>query len=262
MLHATINGKSYEFRETVSILEATRSLGIEVPTLCHDERLKPAGACRLCVVEVEGWSHPAISCHTQLSDGMVIRTETDPLRAERKGVLSLLAHRYPREALQQAPNKTFHGYLNLYGLLDEVSGSTDSRLIDDSHPYIHVDMNRCIDCYRCVRICDEVQGQFVWQVWNRGAETRIVPDSGTNLRESSCVSCGACVDTCPTGALEDKTILSLGTPTAWTKTTCAYCGTGCEMNVGTRDGSDRLDPPGSGSAGQQGSSLRQGTLCL
>jgi formate dehydrogenase major subunit len=71
---------------------------------------------------------------------------------------------------------------------------------------------------------------------DRGAETRIVPDSGTSLSESSCVSCGACVDTCPTGALEDKTILSLGTPTAWTKTTCAYCGTGCEMNVGTRDG--------------------------
>jgi len=236
MLHATINGKSYEFRENGTILEATRSLGIEVPTLCHDERLKPAGACRLCVVEVEGWSHPAISCHTQLIDGMVIQTETEALRAERKGVLSLLAHRYPKEALHQAPNKTFHGYLNLYGLLDEVSGSTDSRLIDDSHPYIHVDMNRCIYCYRCVRICEELQGQFVWQVWNRGAETRIVPDSGTNLRESSCVSCGACVDTCPTGALEDKTILSLGTPTAWTKTTCAYCGTGCEMNVGTRDG--------------------------
>jgi formate dehydrogenase major subunit len=231
-----VNGRPYDAEEDLSILQALRSVNIEVPTLCHDERLKPAGACRLCVVEVEGWSHPAISCHTPLIDGMVIRTETEALRAERKGVLSLLAHRYPREALQKAPNKTFHGYLNLYGLLDEVSGTTDSRLIDDSHPYIHVDMNRCIYCYRCVRICEELQGQFVWQVWNRGAETRIIPDSGTNLRESSCVSCGACVDTCPTGALEDKTILSLGTPTAWTKTTCAYCGTGCEMNVGTRDG--------------------------
>lgn len=236
MTQMVVNGRPYDAEENLSILQALRSVNIEVPTLCHDERLKPAGACRLCVVEVEGWSHPAISCHTPLTDGMVIRTETDALRAERKGVLSLLAHRYPREALQQAPNKTFHGYLNLYGLLDEVSGPTDSRLIDDSHPYIHVDMNRCIYCYRCVRICEELQGQFVWQVWNRGAETRIIPDSGTNLRESSCVSCGACVDTCPTGALEDKTILSLGTPTAWTKTTCAYCGTGCEMNVGTRDG--------------------------
>jgi formate dehydrogenase major subunit len=198
--------------------------------------LKPAGACRLCVVEVEGWSHPAISCHTALTDGMAIKTETAKLRAERKGVLSLLAHRYPKEAFHQAPGKTFNRYLKGYGLVNETSGDTDPTLIDDSHPYIHVDMNRCIYCYRCVRICDEVQGQFVWQIWNRGAETRIVPDSGTSLRESSCVSCGACVDTCPTGALEDKTILALGTPTAWAKTTCAYCGTGCEMKVGTRDG--------------------------
>ena len=81
MLHATINGKSYEFRETGSILEATRPLDIEVPTRCHDERLKPAGACRLCVVEVEGWSHSAISCHTPLTDGMVIKTETAKLRS-------------------------------------------------------------------------------------------------------------------------------------------------------------------------------------
>ena len=88
----------------------------------------------------------------------------------------------------QAPNKTFHRYLNLYGLLDEVSGIRIRRLIDDSHPYIHVDMNRCIYCYRCVRICEEVQGQFVWQVWNRGAETRIVPD-----REPICVKAPASV---------------------------------------------------------------------
>ncbi len=94
-------------------------------------------------------------------------------------------------------------------------------------------MSRCVDCYRCVRICDEVQGQFVWQVFGIGQETQIVPDSGTTLRASSCVSCGACVDTCPTGALEDKSILEKGVPTKWTKTVCPYCGTGCEMNVGT-----------------------------
>ncbi len=96
-------------------------------------------------------------------------------------------------------------------------------------------MSRCIYCYRCVRICDELQGQSVWRVWQRGAETRIRPD-GPTLAESSCVSCGACVDTCPSGALEDVSVLAQGTPTAWTRTTCAYCGTGCEMRVGTRDG--------------------------
>src|SRR3970282_2774571 len=90
-------------------------------------------------------------------------------------------------------------------------------------------------CYRCVRICEEVQGQFVWRVWNRSDATRILPDSGSTLLESSCVSCGACVDTCPTGALEDKTLLLRGVPTKWKKTTCPYCGTGCEMHVGTRE---------------------------
>jgi formate dehydrogenase major subunit len=85
-------------------------------------------------------------------------------------------------------------------------------------------MSQCIYCFRCVHICEELQGQFVWEIWNRGHETRVVPDSGTTRRESSCVSCGACVDTCPTGALEDKSILSLGRATNWTKTTCAIVG--------------------------------------
>jgi len=236
MLRATVNGKRHEFRDDSSILEALRSLGIEVPTLCHDDRLKPQGACRLCVVSVKGRPHPVVSCHTLLTEGMEIETETPELRAERPGVLSLLAHRYPKDTVSRFPDKPLHRYFLEYGLESEAAGKIDPTLIDDSHPYIHVDMSRCIDCYRCVRICEEVQGQFVWQIWNRGAETRIMPDSGTTLRESSCVSCGACVDTCPTGALEDKTILADGMPESWTKTTCVYCGTGCEMNVGVRNG--------------------------
>ena len=189
MLRATVNGKSYEFRDNCTILEALRPLGIEVPTLCHDQRLKAAGACRLCVVEVKGWAHPVISCHTPLSEGMEIETQSAELENERKGVLALLAHRYPREAVQQFPDKQFHLQLKHYAVECETSEESNPDLVDDSHPYIHVDMNRCIYCYRCVRICEELQGQFVWKVWNRGAETRIVPDSGTTLRESSCVSC-------------------------------------------------------------------------
>ena len=96
-------------------------------------------------------------------------------------------------------------------------------------------MTQCITCFRCVRICNELQGQFVWKVWDRGDATRIVPDSGTTLRESSCVACGACVDSCPSGALEDKSIRQLGVAEKWTRTTCSYCGVGCEMLVGTRD---------------------------
>ena len=96
-------------------------------------------------------------------------------------------------------------------------------------------MAQCITCFRCVRICDELQGQFVWQVWNRGDATDIRPDSGTTLLKSSCVGCGACVDSCPSGALEDKSVLDFGVAEKWTRTTCPYCGVGCEMLVGTRD---------------------------
>jgi formate dehydrogenase major subunit len=232
----TINGRKIDVEAGQSILRALRCSGIEVPALCYDDRLKPASACRLCIVTIKGWSNLATACNTPVADGMEIETENGRLERERKAVLKLLANRYPLKAVQEFPDKPFHRHLKRYGLESEALGHPAAELVDASHPYIYVDMSRCIYCYRCVRICEEVQGQFVWQVWNRGAETRIVPDSGTHLRESSCVSCGACVDTCPTGALEDKSILTTGTPANWTKTTCAYCGTGCEMNVGTRNG--------------------------
>lgn len=97
-------------------------------------------------------------------------------------------------------------------------------------------MSQCIHSFRCVRVCDEVQGQFVWREWNRGDATAIRPDSGTTLLESSCVSCGACADTCPTGAIADKSLIQVRTPVRWTRPTCPYCGVGCELNVGTSAG--------------------------
>ena len=213
-IRATINGHSQDFAEGVSILDAAKSVGIDVPTLCHDPRLKPIGSCRMCLVQVEGRPHPLTSCNNQLVDGMVISTHTPALEHERKMLLRMLAQDHPPDMLSRFPDKEFHRQSLQYGLNEaDFDGDHQAELLDDSHPYIHVDMSQCILCYRCVRICEEVQGQFVWQVLDRGHETRIVPDSQTNLRESSCVSCGACVDTCPTGALEDKSILARGVPT-------------------------------------------------
>ena len=165
---------------------------------------------------------------------MVISTHTPALENERRMILKMLAQDHPGCGLHEAPEKPFYRYALEYGLTEaDFNGSQKPNLVDDSHPYIHVDMSECITCFRCVRVCEEVQGQFVWQVLNRGHETRIVPDSGTSLRESSCVSCGACVDTCPSGALEDKSVREREKPTSWTRTTCSYCGTGCELSVGT-----------------------------
>jgi len=233
-MEVSINGQQYRFEDGISVLEACRSAGIDIPTLCHDERLKPIGSCRMCLVEIEGKSHPVPACNTLLADGMSISTHTAALENERRMILKMLAQDHPCEGLQESTNKPFYHQALRYGLSEsDFNGTNEPHLVDDSHPYIHVDMSKCITCYRCVRICEEVQGQFVWQILNRGHDTRIVPDSGTTLGASSCVSCGACVDTCPSGALEDKSTLKGETPTNWTRTTCPYCGTGCELNLGT-----------------------------
>ncbi|KAF0118931.1 MAG: formate dehydrogenase alpha subunit [Rhodospirillaceae bacterium] len=103
---------------------------------------------------------------------------------------------------------------------------------DDTHPYLGLAMERCIQCHRCVRICDKVQGQFVWQIWQRGAHAFLAPSDGRSLLGSGCTACGACADTCPTGAIFDKRGVS---PERWTRSTCGYCGVGCQMEVGSRD---------------------------
>ena len=233
-MQASINGQEYQFEDGISVLEACRLAGIALPTLCHDDRLKPIGSCRMCLVEIEGKSRPVPACNTPLTEGMSIWTHSPALEHERRIILRMLAQDHSGEPLDRSSEKPFYRQAAQYGLTEsDFTGSREPHLVDDSHPYIHVDMSKCLSCFRCVRICEEVQGQFVWKILNRGHETRIVPDSGTTLGESSCVSCGACVDTCPSGALEDKSILDHEYPTNWTRTTCPYCGTGCEMNVGT-----------------------------
>jgi formate dehydrogenase major subunit len=236
MLRVTVNGRPVECDKGATLLAAIRRAGADVPTLCDDPRLKPIGACRMCLVQIKGRPTPATACNTPAEDGMDVETATPDIEQLRKTMLQLLARQYPPEPVRRFPDKRFHEYLRKYGLEGELKGTADPALLDSSHPYIRVDMSQCIYCFRCVRICDEVQGQSVWRVWNRGDATRIRPDSGGLLADSSCVSCGACVDTCPTGALEDQSMFTGGERSTWTRTTCPYCGTGCEMEVGTSAG--------------------------
>jgi formate dehydrogenase major subunit len=231
MARLLLNDRPFDAPEGMTLLDAARAAGLDIPTLCHDRRLDAASACRLCEVEVAGQERPLCACATPAEEGMAVRTHTPELEAYRRGILEMLARNYPADAPELLPEAPFHRLLARYGVKPE--GTRDPRKADDTHPYMKVDLSQCIECYRCVHICAEVQGQFVWKVLERGGRTRVAVTGGTFL-ESDCVSCGACADTCPTGAIADRSRLELGPAETWTRTVCPYCGTGCEMQVGVR----------------------------
>lgn len=233
-LAVSIDGHPIAMPAGSTALDALRAAGLEVPTVCHDPRLKPSGACRVCLIKVKGQNRPATSCALPLADGMEIEVDTPELREMRRGELELLSQSYPKELIAGLPEKPFHRLLEQEGLHETANGRSDPKTIDDSNPYFRFDPSACIECYRCVRICDEVQGSNVWQILDRGMGVRVAPDAD-RLSDSTCLSCGACSDTCPTGALVDKTRAERGAATKWTRTTCPYCGVGCELNVGTRE---------------------------
>jgi formate dehydrogenase major subunit len=235
MTRATINGTEAEFEEGLSILAAAGRVGISIPSLCFDSRLAPIGSCRICAVEVEGEVREEIACRTPLRAGMRIVTNSPALEAFRAQELRWMAARVTRDAFDAEPQKELHRLLRERDIVPSRGAKRKTR-IDLSHPLIRVDMNQCIGCFRCVKICEDLQGEFVWNVLDRGEDIHVVPDSGTTLLASSCVGCGACVDTCPTGALTDRSAVRGTEIEAWVRTTCAYCGVGCELEAGVAAG--------------------------
>ena len=230
-----IDNRFFSFNAGMTILELLQNNAIKIPALCHDNRLSSSSVCRSCLVKINGETHWQPSCSTLLLNGMVIETVSPEIEDYRKDILGMMAKDYPQSAVKQFPEKQFHYWLNHYNITAELPKNTKTKK-DISHPYIQVDMSQCIKCERCIRICDEVQGQFVWHMSKRGDQEQVVPDSNGLFGKSSCVSCGACADTCPTGAIEDKNVIQFGVAEKTTRSVCAYCGVGCEIKVGTKEG--------------------------
>lgn len=204
----TVNDTLVSAQEGEMLLAVLRENSVDVPTLCHLEGLSERGACRLCLVEVEGANKLLASCVTPVQEGMVVQTHSDRLREYRKMILELLfAERnhvcaicvmngnceLQTQAARAGMDHVRYDYLH------------PDLPMDASHDRFVLDHNRCILCTRCVRTCDEIEGAHVWDVMGRGVNSRIIADLNQPWGTSdSCTSCGKCVQVCPTGALTDK----------------------------------------------------------
>ncbi len=206
MVNITIDGKTLSVPEGTTVLQAARSADIHIPTLCDHTELKPYGGCRLCLVEVEGARTLQPSCTLPVSNNMVVKTATDRVKAARKFVLTLIFsernHFCPFCQVSggdcELQNAAYAEEMTHW----QLQPNWQPYPVDASHPYFVLDNNRCILCRRCVRACGELVGNFTLGFEGRGARNLLVADLGVPLGESTCISCGVCVQVCPTGALQ------------------------------------------------------------
>src|SRR6202521_553174 len=236
-----IDGRVISVPEGTSVIRAAAEAGIHVPKLCATDSLEPFGSCRLCLVEVEGQRGYPASCTTPVRVGMRVRTESPALARLRRGVRELYISDHPLDCLTCPANGNCE--------LQDMAGAVGLREVryrngdganhlhaekDHSNPYFTFDPSKCIVCSRCVRACEEVQGTFALTISGRGFDSRVSPGMSESFLGSECVSCGACVQPCPTATLTEKSVIEIGQPEHSVVTTCAYCGVGCTFKAEMR----------------------------
>ena len=239
-----IDGRAVSVTQGTTILEAAQQLGITIPVLCHDDRYDPVGVCRMCVVDVGAKAYAA-ACIRPCEDGMEVTTTGEDLERHRATLTELLLSDQPEPA--EDPKETKTGDNELLVLVRQYGVEKDEqrlpqnhgRGIDDSNPVIAVDHDACILCDRCVRACDDIQGNDVIGRSGKGYATRIAFDLNDPMGDSSCVTCGECVAACPTGALTNKPLHDIPirprSELRQVDTVCPYCGVGCALTYHVDD---------------------------
>ena len=236
----TIDGKEVQAPEGMNLLDAAELGGIHIPNLCYLKGLKGIGACRLCLVEVQGLKTPMIGCTTKVKEGMVVHTKTEHVLETRKFVIDLILSMHPLDCM----TCTKAGVCNLqnYAYDFEIKESSFTRKkfgfsIDEANPFIRRDPDYCVLCGRCVRVC-KGQGTNVLDFMGRGVGSKVTTADDKPLQDSGCTFCGSCVDVCPVNALLEADRWRKGRDWDYDKvnSVCLLCGNGCEITVSTKEG--------------------------
>lgn len=240
MVTLKIDGKEVKAPEGINLIEAAELADIHIPNLCYIKGMKGVGACRLCLVEIEGMKAPVIACNTRVKEGMAVNTKTEKVEEVRKFVIDLILSMHPLDCMTctKAGICKLQSYAYNFGIKE--SSFTRKKFgypTDETNPFIKRDPEYCILCGRCVRICRE-QGTNVLDFMGRGVGSKVVTASDKPLQESECTFCGSCVDVCPVNALLEAERWTKGREWEYERvqSQCLSCGDGCDIIVSTKDG--------------------------
>ncbi len=239
----TIDGKEVSVARGTTILEAARSIGIDIPHLCHSEGFVATANCRLCVVELNGNKNLVPSCARPVSDNMVVHTRSERVIKARRLVIELLLSDHPFDCMtcEKSGACDLQRYAYELGVAtSRFQGEKHQYPLDDTNPFFVRDYNKCILCEKCVKACWEIQFVNAIEVSYRGFKTKVATPYDRSLVDSTCIFCGQCVAACPVGALTEKSRISRGREWELKKvsTVCPYCGVGCNIELNVKD--DRI----------------------